>query len=85
MMANFKQVLLNAMEHEKFSVVSVNQNIMQASLATKRNTGYLKVAVNDELARGIMMRKQTAFIFYIDGDELNEIAESLDKDSPESE
>jgi hypothetical protein len=79
-MATFQQVLDKAMQAGKFEVISVNQGLMQASMATKRSPASLKVGINDELAKGLMMGKKTAFIIHIDGDELNEIAKQIDSE-----
>lgn len=80
-MANFKQVIKQAMETGKMEMISVNKNMMEVSMATKKKPGFVKVAVTEELAKGLIMSEQVALILYMDGDELNAIAEQIDAES----
>jgi hypothetical protein len=84
-MATFQQVLNKALSEGKTQLVSVNRNLMEIASATKKKPGYLKVATPEDLVKGLMMNKQAAFVLFVDGDHLNEIAAQIDKDTESTE
>jgi uncharacterized protein YfeS len=79
-MATFKQALERAIKEDRMKMISVNQNMMQVSMSTKKKSGYVKSAVTDELAEGLLHRKRVAFILHIDADEMNGIAARIDEE-----
>lgn len=77
-MATFKQTLERALKEDRLKMLSVNQNMLQVSMSTKKKAGFVKSAVTDELAEGLLHQKRMAFILHIDGDEMNAIADQID-------
>lgn len=81
--ATFKQAIERALQHEDVKLLSVNQNMIEIALATKKKPSFVKTAITDDLARNLMRRKSVAFILHIDGDVMNEIVSNLETESIE--
>lgn len=77
---SFKDVFLKALQDDKMTMQSVNGNLIEVSKSTTRKSGFAKVAITDDLAVGLMAARQTAFLLYMDGDELNQLAKELESD-----
>ena len=82
--ATFKQAIERMMQHESVKLLSVNQNMSEIALATKKKPAFVKTAVTEELAKGLMQRHSVAFIVHIDGDVMDEIVKELEEELAQS-
>lgn len=77
-MATFQAVLGKALLNGKTELVSVNRNLMELAAATKKKSAFVKIATPEDLVRGLIGNKKVGFVLFIDGDELNAIADEID-------
>lgn len=77
-MATFKEVILTALKNDQMKLLSMNQHMIEVASATKKKSAFVKSAVTEELATGLMQRTRVAFILHMDAEELNRISAEID-------
>lgn len=83
-MATFKEAIETALKSDRMKLLSVNQNLMEVASGTKRKPAFIRSAITEDLAEGLLHRSRVAFILHIDADEMNEIVRNLDEGEGES-
>lgn len=86
-MATFEQALITAMQQGKVEILtSVNQGIMKASMGSKKIQPNLQVAVTEAAVHNYFSSKPrlAGFMLFVDGDELNKIANAIDERNKDS-
>lgn len=77
-MPTFAEILSKAIASGQMKLVSVNRDMLEIAKKTKTKPPFVKVAIPEELAMGLMTQRDTAFLVYANGDELDALAQQID-------